>query len=283
MHIDGETFTLNSLSNEFPPTTIQSATDCFRLGKAINQFQRLCLPSPQSLSSEECCEPTCSSINSLSTNEDDDALVELHDDGDNSITDDDEDNLICEINTHANHYRLCKAKAAHDTVLGKIDASLAKKPLTATEAPNLNTRSLIAKPDDVAKTIDLEVSTILAEQIKDPFLGTVGSWIRKGTPPEPKTPEIQQSKGLLRFCPECDRLLIEEEGQLLCYNEPTDKSEDENLRICLPLSLFLTYLRLGHYNEMGGHMGTSKAYNNAERFYYLPVCSTGYVHPLPIV
>ena len=119
MHNHGENFTLNSLSNEFPTTTIQSATDCFRLGRTINQIRRLCLPSTQSFSSVEGSEPTYSSINSLDSNEDDDALEEPHDDVDDAIIDDDEDNLICEINTHAYHYRLCKTKAAHDAVLGK--------------------------------------------------------------------------------------------------------------------------------------------------------------------
>ena len=130
--------------------------------------------------------------------------------------------------------------------MGKIDASLAKKLLTANEAPLLDTKSLIAKLDDVAKTVDLDVSTILAEQIKDPVLGTVRSWLRTGNSPEAKSPDIQQSKGLLRYCQEFDRLSIEEEGQLLCYNEPTDKLDNENLRICLPLSLFLACFRLGH-------------------------------------
>ena len=50
-HNDGENATLNSLSNEFPTATIQSTTDCFRLGKTINQFRRLCPHSTQSLSS----------------------------------------------------------------------------------------------------------------------------------------------------------------------------------------------------------------------------------------
>ena len=153
---------------------------------------------------------------------------------------------------------MCKAKAAHNAVLVKIDASLAKKPLTANEAPNLDTKSLSAKLGDVAKTVDLDVSTVLVEQIKDPVLGIVRSWLRKGISSETKSPHIQQSKGLLRYCQEFDRLLIEEEGQLLCYNEPTDKLEDENLRICLPLSLFLACFRLGRYNEMGGHMGAAK-------------------------
>ena len=218
------------------------------------------------MSSVEDSEPTYSSINSLTTNEDDYAFEETYDNEGDAAADDDEDNLICEINTHADHYRLCKAKAAHDAVLGKKDASLTKKPLTANEAPHLDTKSLIAKLDEVAKTVDLDVSTILAEQIKDPVLGTVRSWIRKGNSPEPKTPEVQQSKGLLRYCQEINRLLIEEEGQLLCYNEPTDKLDDGNLRSCLPLSLFLACFRLGQYNEMGGHMGAAKTYNNAKRF-----------------
>ena len=270
LHNDGENFTLNSLSNEFPTTTIQSATDCFRLGRTINQFRRLCLPSTQSLNSVEASEPTYSSINSLNTSEEDNAFEETYDHEDDATADNYEDNLVCEMNTHADHYRLCQAKAAHHVVLGKVDTSLAKKPLTVIEAPHLDTKSLIAKLDDVAKTVDLDISTILAEQIKDPVLGTVPSWIRKGISPEPKTPEIQQSKGLLRYCQEFDRLLIEEEGQLLCYNEPTDKLDDENLRICLPLSLFSACFRLGHYNEMGGHMGAAKTYNNAKRFYYWP-------------
>ena len=257
LHKDGENFTLDSLSNEFPSTTKQSATDCFRLGRTINQFRRLCLPSTQSLNSVEASEPTYSSINSLNTSEDGNTFEDTYDNEGNAAAVDNEDNLICEINTHADPYRLCKAKAAHDAVFGGIDASLAKKPLTANEGPHLDTKSLIAKLDDVAKTVDLDVSTILAEQYKDPMLGTVRSWIRKRISPEPKTPEIQQSKGLLRYCQEVDRLLIEEEGQLLCYNEPTDKLDDENLRIRSPLLLFLACFGLGHSNEMGGHMGAA--------------------------
>ena len=196
-HNDGEKFTLNSLTNEFPTTMIQSTTDYFRLGRTINHFRRLRLYSTQSSSSVEGSEALYSCITSLNTNEDDDTLDELPDDVDSS-NDDEEDNIIYEINLNADTYCLCKAKAAHDAVLGKFDASLAKKPLTATETPHLDTKSLIAKLDEVAKTIDLDMSTILAEQIKDPVLGTVRSWIRKRISPEPKTPKIQQSEGLLR-------------------------------------------------------------------------------------
>ena len=118
------------------------------------------------MSSIEDCEPTYNSINSLITNEGDDVLDEPSDNA-AAIINDDEDNLIFEINLNADNYPLCKAKAANDSVLGKTDASLAKKTLTATEAPQLDTKSLFAKLDDVTKTVDIDVSTILAEQIKN--------------------------------------------------------------------------------------------------------------------
>ena len=39
---DGKSYTLNSISNEFLTLCAQSAADCFRMGKTINQFRRLC-------------------------------------------------------------------------------------------------------------------------------------------------------------------------------------------------------------------------------------------------
>ena len=70
----------------------------------------------QSLSSVEDSEPTYRSTISLNTDNDDDVDDELHEDVDGT-TDDDEGDLISEINTHADHYRLCRAKAAHDAIL----------------------------------------------------------------------------------------------------------------------------------------------------------------------
>ena len=116
-------------------------------------------------------------------------------------------------------------------MLGRTGASLVKKFLTTSDAPHLNTKALIQKLDEVAKTVDLDVSTIPAEQMKDPVLGTVRSWILSHTTPDIKPPEIQQSKGLLRYCQQFHRRLVEDEGQLLCYNEPSGKLEEEKLRI----------------------------------------------------
>ena len=268
---DGEDFTVSSMLDEFPIISVQQAADCFQMGKFINQFRRICGPETQSNASVNTSNTEYSSINSLRPFEDDatDSTSPV-DDSHYLSTDSEDDIFVCDISIQADQARLCQAKQAHDLVLGKTDASLAKKCLTASDAPHLNTQALIQKLDEVAKTVNLDVSTILEEQMKDPVLGTVRSWIRENTPLDPKSPEIQQSKVLLRYCKELNRLLIEDEGQLLCYNEPSDKLEEENIRICLPLSLFLACFRLTHYNEMGGHMGATKTYAITKRFYYWP-------------
>ena len=163
-----------------------------------------------------------------------------------------------------------ETRAAHDMVISDSDILLAKKTLSATTAPHLRTQDLITKLDDVAKVVDLDVPTIIQEQLKDPVLTIVRSWIDGNLSPDLRAPEIRQSKSLLRYGQELDRLLIEEHGQLLCYDEPSDTLDEMNLRICLPLSLFLACFRMGHHNELGGHMGTSMTYANAKKFYYWP-------------
>ena len=201
--------------------------------------------------------PTYGSINSLNTDESDYTTKELPDD-DKPNTDDDEYNLLCEINLNAEHYRLCKDKAAHDAVMRKTDVSPAMKTLTATEASHLNPKGVIKKLDEIAETVDLDVSTTLEEQFKDPVPGIVWSWLRTATTSQAKSTEIQQSNGFFRYCQKFDRVFIEEEGQWLCYNEPSDKKEDANLWNCLLLSLFSACCGLGRNNEMGRYIGASR-------------------------
>ena len=171
--------------------------------------------------------------------------------------DKDEDDYVCEIKANS-HYRLCKARAAHDLVISDPDTLLAKKTLSTAAAPHLRTKDSITKMDDVAKVVDLEFPTILQEQLEDPVLSIVRSLIEGNTSPDLRAPKIRQSKGLLSYGQELDRLLIEEHGQLLCYDEPSDTLDERNLRICLSLYLFLVCSRMGDYNELFGHMGASK-------------------------
>ena len=210
------------------------------MGKAINQFRRLCQPqSPVSLLPLEIPNGTYNSTSVIEADEIRESGSFLHTElviHEDCDTDKDEDAYVCEINAN-DHYRLCEARAAHDLVLITADALLKKKPLSATAAPLLRTQDLIVKLDDVSKVVDLDVPTILQEQLKDPVLSVVRSWIEGGISSDLKIPEIRQSRGLLRYGQEIDRLLIEEHDQLLCYNEPSDTPDKENTPICLPLSL----------------------------------------------
>ena len=117
------------------------------MGRFINQFRRICGPETQSNASVNTSHSEYSSINSLSPSEDDTAdSTSFVDDSHHLSTDSEHDNIVCDLSIQADQARLCQAKQTHDLVLGKTDASLAKKCLTASDAPHLNTKALIQKP-----------------------------------------------------------------------------------------------------------------------------------------
>ena len=150
------------------------------MGNFINQCRRICGPESQSSASVNASNTDYKSINSIIPSEDDAAdSTGPSDDSNHVSTDPEDDNIVCDISIQADQALLCQAKQAHDLVLGKTDASLAKKFVTISDAPHLNSKALIQKLEEVAKTVDLDVSTILKEQMKDPVNGGVRSWIRK--------------------------------------------------------------------------------------------------------
>ena len=139
------------------------------MGKFINQFTGICGPETQSNASVNASNTDYSSINSLSPSEDDAAeSANPVDDSNHASTDSEDDNIVCDISIQADQARLCPAKQAHDLVLGKTDALPAMEFLTASDALHLDTKALIQKLDEVAKTVDLDVSIILEDQMKDP-------------------------------------------------------------------------------------------------------------------
>ena len=103
--------------------------------------------------------------------------------------DKDEDDYVCEIKAN-DHCHLRKARAAQDLVITDPDTLLAKNTLSAAAAPHLKTQDLITKLDNVAKVVDLDVPTILQEQLKDPVLGIVRSWIGRNTSADLRAPQI---------------------------------------------------------------------------------------------
>ena len=112
------------------------------MGRTTIKFRSLCPHSSPPWHSIKSSQPTIyNSTSSPKTHGENNALDEISDDS-GPTTDDDEDNLISEINLKANQYQLCTAKVAHDAILGKKDAAVAKRMLTSTEAPALGYKVL---------------------------------------------------------------------------------------------------------------------------------------------
>ena len=119
-----ESYTVNKISNQFPTLLFQSAPDCIRMGKTINQFRRLCSPLSNSPIFKDNSDPSYSSISSLNADEADCETLKVVTVPTDQIEDDekeDEDEHIFKIDTNINHYRFCKVETALDSVLGKID------------------------------------------------------------------------------------------------------------------------------------------------------------------
>ena len=249
---DGNNFTVNNVYEEPNLPKIESAQSCFDAGKEIRNYEELRIRSGTRESTSDISQNTYSSVNS---------------DADDEAPADDERQEVNETNYEPNTSSPTLQERTPENDKAADNYELLK---TTIGKQKTSTRELIGQLDKISKEAELNVTTILQEQINDPVLSVVRQWMKTGNKPTPKSPELQHSKGLMRYFQEFDRLTIEEQGNLLCYNEPTDDPADENLRICLPLSLFLACFRMGHYNDLGGHMGAEKTYLNAKRFYYWP-------------
>ena len=124
----------------------------------INQFRSLCPSLSYSPPSKDGSDATYSSIYYWDPEENDcDVLyaVSVQTDQTEDEENEEKDDHIFKIDTHIDHYCFCKAKKAHDSVLGKIDASLKKNLLITLQDTHLDAKALIAKQDDNAEKVDL--------------------------------------------------------------------------------------------------------------------------------
>ena len=102
---------------------------------------------------------------------------------------------------------------------------------------------------------------------KTQFLVLSAQGYLKESYPKQKRPQFNKAKEYFDIAKKLSDSESKKKRQLLCYNDPSDKMEDGNLRICSPLSLFLAGIRHGYYNEKNGHMVASQIYRNAKRLY----------------
>ena len=112
---DGEDFTVSSRLVDISITSIQQASDCFQMGRFINQFKRICGPQTQSNASVNNSNTEYSLINSLSPSKYDTAVsTSPGDDSHDISTDSEDDNIVCDISIQADQARLCPAKQGQD-------------------------------------------------------------------------------------------------------------------------------------------------------------------------
>ena len=127
---------------------------------------------------------------------------------------------------------------------------------------------MLTKLTEFAKKAQLDFNTIQQGQSKDPVLHIARKWIESCNEPEHYY-ITRQCKALKAYKSIYKLQLLDEIYKLLCYNKPNENGSFE-LKICIPISLFLKCFELAHGNPMSGHRGDASTLNNISRFFYWP-------------
>ena len=101
-------------------------------------------------------------------------------------------------------------------------------------------------------TDTLDCDNILVNQDNDSVLKIVRAWISIGKQPT-KDVESQQSKGLLGYANQFEKLFVDKETQLVCR-----RSEHSPEQICLPRTCFIEAFNAAQDHRLSGHPGSEK-------------------------
>ena len=188
--------------------------DCFKHGKTINQYKRL-------------CSDVCPYFTNYTIEEE--TYSEIEEQPDNNY---DSDNEIAELN-----FNQKDSEFLHDFSLANesIRRKPTQKPILKTNIdselhPEVDTKELIQKLSEFAKPADLDMNTLVEEQLSDPVLQKVRSWTKKSDTRPAKTHDINQSKALLSYFNRFEQLFIDEETNLLCYNETVQETSKTDMK-----------------------------------------------------
>ena len=232
--------------------TMQDMTDFFKLGKTINQYKQLC----SSIS------PT-SSASSL--NERDYRDIEQYEEEST-----DEETELAELNFENQDPDLRRDHSiAHESFRTRTkDKPILKKLISFEFFPHVDTSDLIQKLSDFARESDLDLQTLLQEQLNDHVLQVVRKWFKTSDTRPQKTPDINQSKALLSYYNKFEQLFIDPDTNPLCYREPIQDTCKTEMKICVPLSLFLATFSLAHTQSHSGHPGIFITFENIRQYFF---------------
>ena len=128
-------------------------------------------------------------------------------------------------------------------------------------------KELIEKLSSFAKDIDLNITAISQELLKDPVIQTVRQLFESGNKDE-KNLKFRQSKAMKAYLNNFENLCLI--GDLLCIKQPTEDPIFQNIKICAPLSLFLNIFELAHQDSLSGHSGKDKTLSSIKSSFYWP-------------
>ena len=95
-------------------------------------------------------------------------------------------------------------------------------------------------------------------------------WIETSNTRPQKTPDINQSNALLSYYNKFEQLLIKHDTDLLCYREPIQDTSKTEMKICVPLSLFLPLFSLAHNHIHTGQRRKFKTLQNIRQLLFRP-------------
>ena len=233
---------------------MQDVTDCFELGKTINQYKQLCSRiSPASSTSIR--------------HERDYSDFEQYDE---ESTDDEAE--IAELNFGSQDRDFRRDHSvAHELYRTKTkDKPILRKPISFELFPHVDMPHLIQIFSDFARDADSDIQTLLEKQLNDPVSQVVRKWIKASDTRPQKTPDINQSKALLSYYNKFEQLFIEPDTNLSCYREPIQDTCKTEMKNCVPLSLFLPLFSLAHTQSQSGHPGFFKTFENIRQYFFWP-------------
>ena len=228
------------------PATMQDMTHSFKLEKTINQYKQLCSSISPASSTSSLNEHDYSDIEQYEETEMAEVNIEIQDPDfrrDHSVA-----------------HKLFRTKTKDKPIL--------KKPISFELFPHVDTSDLIQKLSDFARDADLDLQTLLEEQLNDPVLQVVRKWIKTSDTKPQELPDNNQSKALLSCYNKFEQLFIEPDTNLLCYREPIQDTCKTEMKICVPLSLFLPLFSLTHTHSHSGHPGIAKTFENIRQYFF---------------
>ena len=130
-----------------------------------------------------------------------------------------------------------------------------------------NLTQIFTSFNNLGKNIDLNTELIAREQDTDAVIKIVKELVRNKNK-DSKIIHYRQSKALSSYLNKFELLSLL--GKFFCIEQTSDNPEVKEIKICVPMSLFIKLFELAHTDQLAGHVGKDKTIANIKRFFFWP-------------